>query len=114
MKIGPFTLDNALALAPMAGVTDLPFRKLCRELGAGYVVSEMVHSDPRLRHTRKSRLRSNHQGEAEPIDESFRDLGMAFKCHSHCENREWNLFLLKKFEYSPNTCPRIPTTTCSI
>jgi tRNA-dihydrouridine synthase B len=67
MKIGPYTLDNALALAPMAGVTDLPFRTLCRELGAGYVVSEMVHSDPRLRHTRKSRLRSNHQGEVEPI-----------------------------------------------
>ena len=59
MKIGPYTLPNALALAPMAGVTDLPFRKLCRRLGAGYVVGEMIHSDPRLRHSRKSMLRRN-------------------------------------------------------
>jgi tRNA-dihydrouridine synthase B len=67
MRIGPYQLSNNLALAPMAGVTDLPFRKLCRQLGAGYVVSEMVHSDPKLRDTRKSQLRSNHDGEAEPI-----------------------------------------------
>jgi tRNA-dihydrouridine synthase B len=67
MRIGPYTLPNNLALAPMAGVTDLPFRQLCRQLGAGYVVSEMLHSDPRLRHTRKSRLRADHTGEAEPI-----------------------------------------------
>ena len=67
MRIGPYILPNNLALAPMAGVTDLPFRKLCKRLGAGYVVSEMVHSDPRLRNTRKSRLRCSHDGEAEPI-----------------------------------------------
>lgn len=67
MRIGPHKLSNNLALAPMAGVTDLPFRNLCRELGAGYVVGEMLSSDPRLRGTRKSELRRNHEGEARPI-----------------------------------------------
>ncbi len=67
MRIGPHQLANPLALAPMAGVTDLPFRKLCRRLGAGYVVGEMLSSDPRLRGTRKSELRRNHDGEARPI-----------------------------------------------
>ena len=67
IRIGPYLLDNILSLAPMAGVTDLPFRLLCRRLGAGYVVSEMVHSDPRLRGTRKSLLRRNHEGEAAPV-----------------------------------------------
>jgi tRNA-dihydrouridine synthase B len=66
-QIGPHTLPNPLALAPMAGVTDLPFRMLCRELGAGYVVGEMLSSDPRLRGTRKSELRRKHEGEAKPI-----------------------------------------------
>lgn len=51
----------------MAGVTDQPFRQLCRDLGAGLVVSEMVTSDTRLWHTRKSKLRLNHSDEAEPI-----------------------------------------------
>lgn len=67
MNIGPHTLANSLALAPMAGVTDLPFRKLCRKLGAGYVVGEMLSSDPRLRGTRKSELRRDHSGEQRPI-----------------------------------------------
>jgi len=67
MKIGPYTLTNPIALAPMAGVTDRPFRQLCRELGAGYVVSEMVTSNPQLRHTRKSTWRSNFDGEPGPI-----------------------------------------------
>ena len=67
MKIGPYILDNPIALAPMAGVTDLPFRKLCRQLGAGYVVGEMLSSDPSLRQTRKSMLRGNHEGEVEPV-----------------------------------------------
>lgn len=66
MKIGPYTLPNALVLAPMAGVTDLPFRQLCRRLGAGLVVSEMVTSDSRLWHTRKSKLRLDHSQEPEP------------------------------------------------
>jgi tRNA-dihydrouridine synthase B len=67
MKIGPYNIATPIALAPMAGVTDRPFRQLCRELGAGYVVSEMVTSNPRLRHTRKSTWRSNFEGEPGPI-----------------------------------------------
>ncbi|MCO7224671.1 tRNA dihydrouridine synthase DusB [Pleionea sp. CnH1-48] len=63
MKIGPYQLENQLVLAPMAGVTDRPFRQLCKELGAGTAVSEMVASNPKLRHTRKSQLRSDHRGE---------------------------------------------------
>lgn len=65
-SIGPYNLDNCVALAPMAGVTDLPFRKLCRELGAGLVVSEMVTSDSRLWHSRKTKLRLHHSVECEP------------------------------------------------
>jgi len=67
MQIGPYTLDNPIALAPMAGVTDRPFRQLCRELGAGYVVTEMVSSNPKLKHTRKTQLRSNFDGEPAPL-----------------------------------------------
>jgi len=51
----------------MAGVTDKPFRQLCRELGAGYVVTEMLSSNPQLRHSRKSTLRSDFDGEASPV-----------------------------------------------
>ncbi|MCP4188407.1 MAG: tRNA dihydrouridine synthase DusB [Gammaproteobacteria bacterium] len=65
--IGPYRFKNALVLAPMAGVTDQPFRQLCRSLGAGMTVSEMVSSRPDLRDSRKTRLRTNHQGEPEPI-----------------------------------------------
>jgi len=60
MKIGPYLLDNNLFLAPMAGVTDLPFRRLCKSMGAGVVVSEMVTSDPKLQNTRKTKLRLAH------------------------------------------------------
>ncbi|MFO1322584.1 MAG: tRNA dihydrouridine synthase DusB [Burkholderiales bacterium] len=67
MRIGPHLLPNNLAVAPMAGVTDRPFRALCRRLGAGYAVSEMVASDPRLRDTEKSRRRIDHAGEAAPV-----------------------------------------------
>ncbi|NQD79706.1 tRNA dihydrouridine synthase DusB [Pseudomonas sp. CrR14] len=66
LSIGPYTLPNRLILAPMAGVTDQPFRQLCRRLGAGMVVSEMVTSDVRLWNTRKSSLRMIHSGDAEP------------------------------------------------
>jgi len=65
-QIGPYALASRVVLAPMAGVTDLPFRQLCRRFGAGLVVSEMVTSDTRLWHTRKSQHRLNHIGEAEP------------------------------------------------
>src|SRR5690606_14006224 len=66
VQIGPYTLENCLILAPMAGVTDLPFRQLCRRLGAGLAVSEMVISDHRLWHTRKSQRRLDHRGEISP------------------------------------------------
>jgi len=66
MKIGPYELANNLALAPMAGVTDKPFRDLCKSMGASVAPSEMVTSDTRLWHTQKSRRRMDHSGEAEP------------------------------------------------
>lgn len=66
MQIGPYKLANNLFLAPMAGVSDLPFRKLCRELGAGYSVTEMVSSDSRLWHSSKSSLRRQHDDEPSP------------------------------------------------
>ncbi len=65
-RIGDQQLPNRVILAPMAGVTDRPFRQLCRRLGAGLVVGEMVTSDPSLWHTRKSRLRMDHRGEPGP------------------------------------------------
>ncbi|GAB3378582.1 tRNA dihydrouridine synthase [Azotobacter armeniacus] len=66
VRIGPYTLPNRLILAPMAGVTDRPFRALCRRLGAGMTVSEMLTSDVRLWNSRKSRLRLPHGDELEP------------------------------------------------
>ncbi|WP_299180631.1 tRNA dihydrouridine synthase DusB [uncultured Neptuniibacter sp.] len=65
-QIGPYTIDSQVILAPMAGVTDRPFRQLCKRMGAGLVVSEMVTSDTRLWKSRKSSYRLNHTGEAEP------------------------------------------------
>ncbi len=65
--IGKYQLNGRLILAPMAGVTDQPFRKLCRRLGAACVVSEMVSANSKLRHTRKTQLRMNHEGESLPI-----------------------------------------------
>jgi tRNA-dihydrouridine synthase B len=67
MQIGPFQLTSKLFVAPMAGVTDRPFRQLCRSMGAGLAVSEMVNSRPELWQTRKSLCRTDHRGEAAPI-----------------------------------------------
>jgi tRNA-dihydrouridine synthase B len=67
MHIGPHQLNNNLIVAPMAGVTDRPFRQLCKRLGAGMAVSEMTASDPRLWATRKGRRRADHHGEVDPI-----------------------------------------------
>ena len=67
MRIGPHVIDPPLLLAPMAGVTDKPFRMLCKRLGAGLCVSEMTTSDPRLWKTEKSLHRMDHDGEPAPI-----------------------------------------------
>jgi tRNA-dihydrouridine synthase B len=66
LQIGPYQLNNPVVLAPMAGVTDLPFRKLCKRWGAGLVVSEMVSSNRQLLNTAKTSWRMNHSGEPEP------------------------------------------------
>ena len=66
MNIGPHELRNNVFVAPMAGVTDRPFRQLCKELGAGYAVSEMAASNPRLWASEKSSRRTDHTGEMEP------------------------------------------------
>ena len=67
LQIGNHTLENRLFAAPMAGVTDRPFRMLCRQLGAGYAVSEMVTSRKDLWNTLKTSRRANHDGEPGPI-----------------------------------------------
>ncbi|PAT31255.1 tRNA dihydrouridine synthase DusB [Vandammella animalimorsus] len=67
LQIGPISLANRLFVAPMAGVTDRPFRMLCRQLGAGYAVSEMVTSQPHLYRSLKTSRRANHDGEPGPI-----------------------------------------------
>ena len=67
MHIGPIELANRLFVAPMAGVTDRPFRMLCRQLGAGYAVSEMVTSKRELWHSLKTSRRADHAGEPAPI-----------------------------------------------
>ena len=67
MRIGPYTLANNVFVAPMAGVTDRPFRQLCRQLGAGYAVSEMVTSRKELWNSLKTSRRANHDGEPGPV-----------------------------------------------
>ena len=67
MHIGPYSIENPLALAPMVGVTDRFFRQLCRSLGAGYAVSEMLAANPALRDTRTSRMRGDFEGEVSPV-----------------------------------------------
>ena len=67
MNIGPFALANTLFVAPMAGVTDRPFRQLCKALGAGYAVSEMITSRPDLQASVKTVRRADHSGESGPI-----------------------------------------------
>jgi tRNA-dihydrouridine synthase B len=65
-QIGPWQIPARAVLAPMAGVTDRPFRILCRRFGAGLAASEMITADQRLWHTTKTRQRMNHEGEPEP------------------------------------------------
>ena len=67
MQIGPYTLKTNLIVAPMAGVTDRPFRQLCKKMGAGLAVSEMVTSNSLLYGSEKTLRRANHEGEVDPI-----------------------------------------------
>ena len=67
MRIGPYQLKNNLIVAPMAGVTDRPFRQLCKTMGAGMAVSEMVASNSLLWGSEKTLRRANHDGEVDPI-----------------------------------------------
>ncbi|HZV63162.1 MAG TPA: tRNA dihydrouridine synthase DusB [Methylophilaceae bacterium] len=67
MQIGPYKLKNNLVVAPMAGVTDRPFRQLCKKMGAGMAVSEMVTSNSLLYGSAKTLRRANHEGEVNPI-----------------------------------------------
>ncbi|MDG6347898.1 tRNA dihydrouridine synthase DusB [Luteimonas sp. 8-5] len=67
LQIGPYRIDRPVILAPMAGVTDKPFRVLCKRLGAGLAVSEMTTSDPRFWGTTKSLRRMDHAGEPDPV-----------------------------------------------
>ena len=67
MRIGPYSIAPGVVLAPMAGVTDKPFRLLCKRMGAGLAVSEMTTADPRLWNTTKSLRRMDHEGEPEPV-----------------------------------------------
>lgn len=85
MQLGPYTLPNNVFVAPMAGVTDRPFRQLCRQLGAGYAVSEMVAANPALWQTRKSKKRMAHQDEAAPraVQITGADPEMMAECARH-------------------------------
>ena len=64
MHIGPYQLENNLILAPMAGISDRPFRELCKQFGAGLAVSEMVASNPALRKNKRTLLKADHNGES--------------------------------------------------
>lgn len=64
ISIGPYRLDNPLIVAPMAGITDQPYRQLCRQMGAGLAVSEMLSSNPKVWGTEKSQKRMDHTGES--------------------------------------------------
>src|SRR5690242_6273566 len=67
MQTGPHILKNNLIVAPMAGVTDRPFRQLCKDMGAGMAVSEMVSSSSLLWGWEKTRRRADHEGEVDPF-----------------------------------------------
>jgi tRNA-dihydrouridine synthase B len=85
VQIGDYILRNNVFVAPMAGVTDRPFRQLCKQLGAGYAVSEMSASNPRLWKTEKSSRRTNHEGEMEPkaVQIAGADPVMLAECAKH-------------------------------
>jgi tRNA-dihydrouridine synthase B len=82
MQIGPHVLRNNLIVAPMAGVTDRPFRQLCKAMGAGMAVSEMISSNAQLWNTAKSRRRADHQGEVDPISVQIAGADPATMAHA--------------------------------
>ncbi len=86
MKIGQFVLANRFMVAPMAGVTDRPYRQLCRRLGAGYAVSEMVTSRPDLWKSLKTSRRANHDGEPGPIAVQIAGTEPAMMAHAAAYN----------------------------
>lgn len=87
MRIGPYLIDPPVLLAPMAGVSDRPFRQICRQLGAGLTVSETVSANPQLRDSRKTRLRLDQVGETELC--SVQILGA--KPRAMAEAARWNV-----------------------
>jgi len=88
VKIGPYTLPNKLVLAPMAGVTDRPFRQLCRDMGAGLAVSEMVTSNSLLWGSKKTLRRIDHAGEAEPVSVQIAGADPVMMAQAACFNVE--------------------------
>src|SRR6476646_3424823 len=88
MQIGNHILKNNLIVAPMAGVTDRPFRQLCKAMGAGLAISEMLSSNAQLWDTPKSRRRANHDGEVEPISVQIAGADPAAMAHAARHNAD--------------------------
>ena len=87
--IGPHQLENGLILAPMAGITDRPFRHLCRQLGAGLAVAEMLTSDTSLWHTQKSQRRLPHADDGVPISVQIAGSDPAQMAHAAKQCGAW-------------------------
>src|SRR5437773_10906810 len=88
MRIGAHQLRNALFVAPMAGITDRPFRRLARRYGAALAISEMLSSRPELRESRKTRLRAGHAGEPGRISVQIAGADPALLAEAACCNVE--------------------------
>lgn len=88
MQIGPYILKNNLIVAPMAGVTDRPFRQLCKKMGAGMAVSEMVSCNSLLWGSEKTRRRANHEGEVDPISVQIAGADPTMMAQAACYNVE--------------------------
>ena len=88
VQIGKHILKNRLVVAPMAGVTDRPFRQLCKQMGAGMAVSEMVASNSLLWGSEKTRRRANHDGEVDPISVQIAGADPQMMADAACFNVE--------------------------
>ena len=113
LRIGNIHLSNNLIVAPMAGVTDRPFRQLCKRLGAGMAVSEMVASNSRLWDTEKSIRRGDHEGEVSPIVVQIAGAAPAMMADAARYNVDKgahiidiNMGILSRVCCSPNSAPR--------